>query len=203
MSPVSLLAASASGAGAEPAFPRLHLVSRADTTAKKDDKQDWSSDHIKQLLASETGEPDIEGTSWQKRKNPRTAMLCALAFPGLGQMYNEKPLKAVIAFGVETFYILNIAHNRREAQRYLEERDKYERYEPCGEFTCENSDWKFNNAWYEEYKERTIDWVWWTSAVILVVMLDAYVDAHLHDMRFRMETAQRGDMTGFAVVVDF
>ncbi len=166
-------------------------------------EQDWSSDHIKELLAQETGEPDIEGSTWKRKKNPRTAMLCALAFPGLGQIYNERPFKAVIALGLETYYIMNIVHNYRMADDYLKERDSYDQYVPCGDTQCLNYDWKNANAWYEEYKEKTIDWVWWTSAVILLVMLDAYVDAHLHDMRFRVETARTGGGTGLAVVVDF
>ena len=82
-------------------------------------------------------------------------------------------------------------------------REGFEKYVPCGEETCLNPEWRNANAWYEEYKARTIDWVWWTSGVILVVMLDAYVDAHLHDMRFRVEAARTGGGTGLAVVIDF
>lgn len=205
----ALIAGSACFAGENasgPGFPALTLTVPADTTAKSEGKQDWSSEHIKELLAKETGEPDIEGSTWKKRKNPRTAMLCAIVFPGLGQIYNEKALKAVIAFGVETYYILNILHNHRKAGDYLKERDSYDQYEPCfpgSEDLCLNSEWREANAWYEEYKERTIDWIWWTTGAVLIVMLDAYVDAHLHDMRFRVETARRGGGTGLAVVVDF
>ena len=184
----------------------LSLRAAADTTGRNEPHQEWSSDEIKDLLARETGEPDIEGTMWQKRKNPRTAMLCALIFPGLGQVYNEKALKAVIALGVETYYIMNVVHNYRKADDYLKERDSYDKYVSCGPqdtLTCINPDWSLSNSWHEEYKERTIDWIWWTSAAVLVIMLDAYVDAHLHDMRFRLETARRGGGTGLAVVVDF
>jgi hypothetical protein len=176
---------------------------QADTTAKEAEEQDWSSENIKELLAQETGDPDIEGSTWKKRKNPRTAMLCSLAFPGLGQIYNEKPFKAVIALGLETYYIMNIVTSCRNADDALQERDSYEQYIPCGDNMCLNPEWETANAWYEEYKERTIDWVWWTSGIVLLVMLDAYVDAHLHDMRFRVETARTGGGTGLAVVVDF
>ncbi len=181
----------------------LALPAPSDTTAHKAGGQDWSPEEVKELLAEETGEPDIQGSTWKKRKNPRTAMLCALVFPGLGQVYNEKAFKAVIALGVETFYFMNVANNWRNADDWLKKRDGYERYVPCGEGTCLNPQWQKANAWYEEYKARTIDWVWWTSAAILVVMLDAYVDANLHDMRFRVETARTGGGTGLAVVVDF
>jgi hypothetical protein len=184
----------------------LRLPAAADTSEQKDLRQDWSSDSIKDLLASETGEPQIEGTTWQKRKSPRTAMLCALVFPGLGQVYNEKALKAVIAMGVQTFYIMNILHNYRKADDYLKQRDSYDQWIPCGPadtLSCPNPDWRYNNSWYEEYKERTVDWIWWTAAVYLVVLLDAYVDAHLHDMRFRLESAGMRGGRGLAVVVDF
>jgi hypothetical protein len=189
-----------------PRFPSMKLAAPADTTKKNIEKQDWSSEQIKELLARETGEPDIEGTTWKRRKNPRTAMLCALLFPGLGQIYNERALKAAIAFGVETFYLMNVLHNYRTADDWLEKRDGYEQYIPCSpgsEELCQNPDWSNANAWYEEYKERTIDWIWWTSGVLLIVMLDAYVDAHLHDMRFRVETARTAGGSGLAVVVDF
>jgi hypothetical protein len=183
-------------------FPSLQLSARQDTT-RQTEGQDWSSDNIKELLAKETGEPDIEGTEWRRRKNPRIAMLCALAFPGLGQMYNERAFKAVIALGVETYYIMNIVHNCRKAQEWEKTRNGYDQYVDCPTGSCINPEWANANAWFEEYKERTIDWVWWTSAVILIVMLDAYVDAHLHDMQFRLESANVEGGTGLAVVVDF
>ncbi len=196
--PLAVLAVLAAGSTCAAGEPE-----QADTTVVKPEEQDWSSDYIKELLAKETGEPDIEGPTWKRKKNPRTAMLCALAFPGLGQIYNERPFKAVIALGVETYYIMNIVHNYRKADDYLKQRDSLDQYVPCGENMCLNNEWRNANSWYEEYKERTIDWIWWTSGVILLVMLDAYVDAHLHDMRFRVETARSGGGTGLAVVVDF
>jgi len=130
-------------------------------------------------------------------------MLCALAFPGLGQMYNERGFKAAIALGVETYYMMNVVHNWRKSKDWLETRDGYERWVDCPAGSCQNLDWTNANAWYEEDKERTIDWVWWTSAVVLIVMLDAYVDAHLHDMRFHLESSRVGGSSGVAVVVDF
>ena len=167
---------------------------------------EWSSERIKELLERETGEPDIEGTAWQKRKNPRTAMLCALALPGLGQIYNEKPVKAAIAMGVEMFYLLQIMNNARKERREADLRDSYPKYVPCGlegQDVCLDPDWRYHNAWMEEYKARKIDWVWWTAASVLVIMLDAYVDAHLHDMQFRLEPASVPGGGGVAAVVEF
>ncbi|MDD3642788.1 MAG: DUF5683 domain-containing protein [Candidatus Krumholzibacteria bacterium] len=167
----------------------------------------WSSERIKELLAGETGEPRIEGSSWERRKSPRTAMLCALLVPGLGQIYNEKPLKAAIAMGAEMFYLLRIIDNARRESREADLRDSFPKYVPCGlegADICLNSDWRYHNAWMEEYKERKIDWVWWSAGTVLVIVLDAYVDAHLHDMRFRLEPAVApGGGGGLAAVIGF
>ncbi len=186
-------------------FParEMGLPDPADTTAGKEDEPNWSPEYIKDLLTKETGEPDIEGSTWKRKKNPGTAMLCALVFPGLGQIYNERPLKAAIAMGVETYYIMNIIHNYRIAGDWRDERDALDQNIPCGDHTCLNPAWKNANAWYKEYRARTVDWIWWTSGIVLIVVLDAYVDAHLHDMRFHVEASRSGEATRFAVVVDF
>jgi hypothetical protein len=191
----------------EPArIDSVRLPLRQDTTESRDAELEWSSRKIKDLIEGETAQPVSENPTWEERKNPTTAMLCALVFPGLGQIYNEKAFKAVIAMGVETFYIMNILHNHRRARDFKKQRDLYDRYVPCGPgdtLTCIDPDWRYNNAWYEEYKERTVDWIWWTSAAVLVVMLDAYVDAHLHDMRFRLESVSGSGAAGLALAVDF
>ena len=181
-------------------------AARPDTLAPEVRPPDWSARRIKDLIESQTGPPPIEGTEWRKRKNPRTAMLCALTVPGLGQIYNEKPLKAMIAMGVETFYMLQVLHNYRKEKEELDLRDSYDKYVQCGpegRDLCLNPDWRFHNAWMEEYKARKVDWIWWTSGAVLVIMLDAYVDAHLHDMRFRLEGASLEGGAGLAVTVAF
>lgn len=189
----------------ESAFAVPADIAAADSLARRENGEELTAERLKELLRRETGEPEIEGSLWRRRKNPRVAMLCALTFPGLGQVYNEKPLKAIVAMGVETFYLLNILHWYRRERREQVLRDSYEKYVPCGPEglnRCLNSRWNFHNAWMEEYKARKIDWVWWSSAAVLAVMIDAYVDAHLHDMRFRIESAP-GEGAGLAVVVDF
>ncbi|MBN2071560.1 MAG: hypothetical protein JW814_08910, partial [Candidatus Krumholzibacteriota bacterium] len=165
-----------------------------------------SMDLLKEMLDRETGEPRIEGTRWHREKNARVAMLSALLFPGLGQMYNEKPVKAVLAMGFEVFYLSRILHNYRLEKRELELRDRYPKYiESGGEnpVLLLNYPWREHNAWVVEYRERQVDYIWWSAGCLLVIVLDAYIDSHLHDMNFRIESSPLGDSPGISLVIDF
>jgi hypothetical protein len=136
----------------------------------------WTKEELKNVLTEQSGIMP-EGTA-QKSKNARVAMLCTLLFPGLGQMYNERPFKAIIAMGVETFYVSQILLNHRNSRRAERRRDRL----PYG-----SSEWKRQDWWIDEYKERRLDWIWWSSGVLVVLMLDSYIDAHLYDMNVRVE----------------
>lgn len=133
----------------------------------------WTMEELKEILDAEN--LSLVGKEYRGRKSGRIAMLCALSFPGLGQMYNEKPFKAAIAMGAETFYTYMILHNRRLWQREKNIRDKY----PVNTYY-----WNFHDSWAQEYFERSVDWIWWSAGALIAIVLDAYVDAHLDDMRF-------------------
>jgi hypothetical protein len=153
----------------------------------------WTMDELKGILGEETGGLE-KGEEYKERKNGRVAMACALLVPGLGQMYNEKPLKAAIAVGLESFYLSQIAMNRR-----LREREKLVRdaYEPG------SRQWNYHDRWVTEYWDRSVDWIWWSGAVILGIVIDAYVDAKLDDMRFKVEArASEGDV-GLSLLVRY
>ena len=138
----------------------------------------WTIEDLDSILTKESGAEIPEGLSWKRRKNSRVAMLCALLFPGLGQIYNEKPYKAALVMGIETFYLGKILINYRNAEReeYLRSRS-----------LPGTAEWREHDVLSISYKETMIDWIWWTSGVMLIVVLDAYVDAHLHDMNFEVE----------------
>jgi hypothetical protein len=130
-------------------------------------------DELKTVLGRETGEKAAGG--YRELKNGRLAMLCALLVPGLGQMYNEKPFKAAIGLGLETTYLSRILFNRRSMAREERIRDS---------FAPGSLQWDYHDRWAGEYRERAVDWIWYSGAVILVLVVDAYVDAHLADMHF-------------------
>lgn len=171
-----------------PAGDTLRTGAAVDTLRALPRDPVWRMEDLKRILDAETG----GGKEYRERKSGRVAMLCSLAFPGLGQIYNEKPLKAAIAMGFETYYFLQIAQNRRLREREKDIRDGF----PVGSYQ-----WKFHDAWVTEYWEKSVDWIWWSTGAAVVVLIDAYVDAHLDDMRYRVEpTASRG-VVGLQLVV--
>ncbi len=152
----------------------------------------WAMDELKGILGAEN--VGIEGSVYRQRRNGRVAMICSLAFPGLGQMYNEKPLKAAIAMGAETFYVLMISQNRRYWNREKQIRDRY---------PVNSTEWRFHDAWVQEYYDRSVDWIWWSAGTLLVIILDAYVDAHLDDMRFEVAPRASGEGVGLEFVMRY
>ena len=166
---------------------------RADTLGGGERKSVWKMDELKRVLGDETGTL-APGVKYRERKNGRVAMACALLVPGLGQIYNEKPLKAAVALGAETFYMSRIFMNRRYWAREKVIRDA---------FPVDSYQWVIHDRWVKEYWERSVDWIWWSGAAVLVIMIDAYVDAHLDDMRFRVEPRAMEDGVGLSFVVPY
>ena len=54
------------------------------------------------------GSNEIEGrTQWERKKNPKVAMLCSTLLPGLGQTYNGRRLKVGLMVGFASYYYFN------------------------------------------------------------------------------------------------
>jgi hypothetical protein len=182
-----------------------HLsIAGVDSTEDSNRGSGWTMDYLKEVLTNETGYSGRKEVGWKGKKNARVAMLCALVFPGLGQIYNERPVKAALAMGLETWYLTNILLNYRREQREMKIRDSYDKWveTETGESYI-NSNWRFHNAWYNEYKARKIDWLWWSSGVVVILIFDAYVDAHLHGMDFKVESVGDNGYPGFSISLDF
>ncbi len=108
-------------------------------------------------------------------KNARVAMAATTAFPGLGQLYNEQGLKTLVVFAWESYYLSVIL---REGQRA----DLYKRHAGA---LGEGETW--NGLTYGDlrtrfaaHEQRQTDYVWYTGALFVASLLDAYVFAHLH-----------------------
>ena len=166
---------------------------QADTSVAAREKALWTMEELKRVLGDETG-GIREGKAYKDRKNGRVAIVCAVLIPGLGQMYNEKPLKAAIALGLESYYLSQIVMNRRMMAREEVIRDTY----PAG-----SSSWEYHDRYVTEYWERSIDWIWWSGAVIFGIVIDAYVDAKLDDMRFKVEARASKGNVGVCLLVRY
>lgn len=163
-----------------------------DTIRGDEEGNIWTKEGLKEILVEQSGlGPEGEALP---RKNARLAMLCTLLFPGLGQMYNERPFKAIIAMGVESFYLSRILLNHRYSQRAERLRDSL----PVGSTEWSRQDW-----WVDEYKERRLDWIWWSSGVLVILLIDAYVDAHLYDMNVSVEGVSLEGGGGIGFVFTF
>ena len=93
----------------------------------------------------------------KKTKSPTGAMIRSMIFPGLGQWYNEKKLKALLVLGVESGIVINSIVQNQWVQESVTDLER-------------------------EYYINNRNLSNWTLVVaILVSMLDAYVDAHLFD----------------------
>jgi len=104
-------------------------------------------------------------------KSPTGAMIRSLIFPGWGQLYNRKILKAILVFGAETGLIANSIYLN---QKYKEWNQKYKESEPG----LEQNIIIANREFYINNRNKSN---WWLVGVILLSMADAFVDAHLSD----------------------
>jgi hypothetical protein len=157
-------AASASGDGGPAALPDT-----ARGAAATDSKES-----IKREMAR-IGQAEVPGErEWQRRKSPTVAVVSSMMLPGLGQLYNGRRIKTVIAVGVFSYYLGRAWLEQKDSQRWLSERDS---------FDANTAEWREADVWYQFYKESAKDFLWWSGAVWLICALDAFVDAHLYDVR--------------------
>ena len=110
-----------------------------------------------------------EGDSLSFNKSPKKAALSALVFPGGGQLYNGKKLKAGLIISMEVYSILNWYTNSVLYNNYDEQ----------------------NNSKYPlpkyRYLEKRNKYVWWIGFVYIYGLIDAIVDAHLQPFDNIME----------------
>jgi hypothetical protein len=124
---------------------------------------------------SRMGSSEIEGrTQWERKKNPKVAMLCSALLPGLGQTYNGRRLKVGVMVGFASYYMGNMWLNYRRYEMHLARRDAA----PPG-----SGAFDFENDLADFYKEEARTYLWWSGAVWLLGLLDSWIDAHLYDVR--------------------
>jgi hypothetical protein len=103
---------------------------------------------------------------------PTRGVLMTPLFPGWGQLYAESGWRAVLAFGAETYYWSQLLKYDRKAARLRRVTDGLPADSPLR---------PFYELQAKEYREQVRDYAWWSLGALLIIALDAYVDAHLHD----------------------
>jgi hypothetical protein len=135
---------------------------------------DYDPVKMKEIL-KRMGSSEVEGrTTWERKKNPRTAMLCSALLPGLGQTYNGRRLKVGVMVGVASYYMGNMVLNWHQYQAYNLQREQS---------VPGSSQFRLTGQLADFYKEEARTFLWWSGAVWLIGILDAWIDAHLYDVR--------------------
>lgn len=117
------------------------------------------------LPASLRSQPEQEGavaatdtvSQRPQAKSPTGAMLRSMLFPGWGQWYNGRKVKAGLFFAAESALIARIVITNDELRQAQTEEEKF------------------------RARDRRNVTFWWLGGTILLSMIDAYVDAHLSD----------------------
>ena len=91
------------------------------------------------------------------QRTPKKAAFYAFLFPGGGQLYNRKYLKAVLLFGAEVYAVM----------KFNEYRIDYRNYKDGMEFQK------------QEYLIKRNKSAWWIGFIYIYGIIDAIVDAHL------------------------
>lgn len=92
--------------------------------------------------------------------------------PGWGQMYNHQPLKAALVVGGEGTLVALALH---ELKLQNDAKQAAVDAEAIGDIAGQEA----ATLEADTHRNRKISWIWWTLAVHLLSMADAYVDAHL------------------------
>lgn len=106
-----------------------------------------------------------------KHKSPMGALLRSVAFPGWGQFYNEKYLKAIVVFGFETSYII------LALDEWIKTNKSKKDFKNAKNFV--DSLYQFDL--YQYHRDTRNLYLWVVSGIIFISMFDAYVDAHLYN----------------------
>ncbi len=128
-------------------------------------------------------QPESVSETWCP--SPTGAALRSLVFPGWGQIYVRKPIKAVIYSGIEQAFIYGIYRHHK----------LFKHHSALGDD---------NTA--EFYRNNRNRQAWYLAAAIIVSVMDAYVDAHLYQFDVSEKlgfTESRGGFLGSGVIVTF
>ncbi len=113
----------------------------------------------------------------EEKREPYRAMVYSAVFPGGGQIYNQAWLKAGLVMGVQGFLIGSAIHHENKRSDFQE--------------LAETTQDTFLKQEYEarsrEYKDALNNDIWWIGITAGLSVIDAYVDAHLHDFESQKE----------------
>jgi hypothetical protein len=140
-------------------------------------------DPSRQLGFQWFGRPAFEQKrEWQRTKNPTVALVSSFLLPGLGQLYNEREFWALVAAGIEFYFIGDIIIQQRLTNRYRTIAN-----EPIPPDLPEEEQ-EILEAIQQEaqvlfalHRDNRIQSTWLLGLTILLSGIQSFVDAHLFD----------------------
>jgi len=163
------------GVGGWPAGLCLALLlgmvgfARADVT---DTVLRLSSTDLAEVVPGHAAHTGTKADSTRHREPPYRVMLRSAVLPGWGQAYNGKYWKTAIVVGGEGFLIYKAFQELGKENDAVDLLSTLTPGTPEYEAAAEAKDTHYN---------LKVNYIWWTIAVHLLQMADAYVDAHLAD----------------------
>jgi len=123
------------------------------------------------LVAAPAG---AEPATYRSKASPASTLLRSIAFPGWGQLENDRPFKAAVVFAAEVSLLAGgyVEFRRADRSREAEIRaaERGDAAEAAEEFQR-----------YVDRRDRAINRLWWSTFTVMMSMIDAYTDAHLRD----------------------
>jgi hypothetical protein len=103
------------------------------------------------------------------RPRPKSALWRSAAVPGWGQLYNRRPIKALLVSGGQIYLAARAVSEHQLAGR-LEDRAR-----SISDTGLADQKWRERNR----ALGRRDDFIWWSAFALLFSMAEAYVDASL------------------------
>ncbi len=105
-------------------------------------------------------------------KNPTKAMALSAFIPGGGQFYNESYHKAFTVIALEGYFIGRLIYNHNLVNKYYDKADK----------ATGDDIFKYQQK-YNEYFDRRQNDYWWLGSIVILSVLDAFVDANMYNYK--------------------
>ncbi|MBN1413776.1 MAG: hypothetical protein JW973_01645 [Bacteroidales bacterium] len=113
----------------------------------------------------------------QRKFNPRTAIICSMLVPGLGQVYNQKYWKVPLIYGAGIAMVYAFNYNQSkytEFRKALAEDDPQKIYIIDG-YQRTYDQLKIGRDWYRRYRDLSLLGI---AIVYFLNVVDAMVDAY-------------------------
>jgi len=127
-----------------------------------------------QAEAESEAQPEVQA---QAKRDLNRAMLYSALIPGGGQIYNRAYLKAGLVIGIQGFLIGSAVYHDGKRDDFEEQARNTSDAYLAQQYQARSRD----------YRDSLNNDIWWIGITAALSVIDAYVDAHLHDFAAQEE----------------